>query len=450
MKMRPLAVAIAAVLPAAGALAGTVTGTLVPVSSEYLAIVGEVQAANDLTVNLDQQYAIGDEITFTFSAPPKASSSTAAFTFPATIAIVDETNTAATTSAGAVSRLAVTDTSVTYRVTDIPENIGGTITIATQPYFRATDMGTGDVTLSTLSKVGGGGTTTFDASTAVKIVDQTGTQFAYTVTGLTQTIDVESDRLAFDNGTNATTANHDIVVTQVTAATSAGNTTAPTVTVTPGTIAVTLTGDFAWLDSDATTTGIQTTNISFGLGGSSVTSATRDTIVVNLPAGGDTITIGNASSVNGAIPAQSLNSAISAAYATGGTAGTSTASVTGAYTLNGSSVTVFAVPTSTAVNNFIWLTNTGSDDGAVSIVIHDNGTDIDLGVVGISEGGAEFDVTSAMNAALEAAGRTLSGGRVHIDIITQVPAADVAISAAYRVGDDRVNLLSTLDTDLVD
>jgi hypothetical protein len=411
--------------------------------------VGEVQAANDLTVNLDQQYAVGDEITFTFSAAPKASGSTNAFTFPATIALNDETNSTAASSNGAVSRLAVTDTSVTYRVTSIPENIGGEVTIATQPFFRATDMGTGDVTLSTLSKVGGGGTTTFDASTAVKIVDQTGTQFAYTVTGLTQTIDVESDRLAFDNGTNATTANHDIVVTQVTAATSAGNTTAPTVVVTPGTMAVTLTGDFAWLDSDATTTGIQTANFSFA-GGGSVTSATADTIVLNLPASGDTITIGNASSVNGAIPAQSLNSAISAAYATGGTAGTSTASATGAYTLNGSSVTVFAVPTSAAVSNFIWLTNTGSDDGAVSIVIHDNGTDIDLGVVGTSEGGAEFDVTAAMNAALEAAGETLSGGRVHIDIITQVPAADVAISAAYRVGDDRVNLLSTLDTDLVD
>lgn len=448
MKMRPLAVAIAAVLPAAGAVAGTVTGTLVPVSSEYLAIVGEVQAANDLTVNLDQQYAVGDEITFTFSVPPKASGSTNAFTFPATIAMADETSTAATDQ-GAVSRLAVTDTSVTYRVTDIPTNIGGEITIATQPFFRATDMGTGDVTLSTLSKVGGGGTTTFDASTAVKIVDQTGTQFAYTVTGLTQTIDVESDRLAFDNGTNATTANHNIVVTQVTNATSAGNTTAPTTVVTAGTMAVTLTGDFAWLDSDATTTGIQTGNFSFA-GGGSVTSATADTIVLNLPAGGDTITIGNASSVNGAIPAQSLNSAISASYATGGTAGTSTASATGAYTLNGSSVTVFAVPTSAAASNFIWLTNTGSDDGDVSIVIHDNGTDIDLGVVGTSEGGAEFDVTAAMNAALEAAGATLSGGRVHIDIVTQVPAADVAISAAYRVGDDRVNLLSTLDTDLAD
>jgi hypothetical protein len=421
----------------------------VPVSSEYLAIVGEVQAANDLTVNLDQQYAIGDEITFTFSAPPKASGSTAAFTFPATIAINDETDGTAASSVGSVSRLAITDTSVTYRVTSIPANIGGEITIATQPFFRTTDMGTGDVTLSTLSKVGGGGTTTFDASTAVKIVDQTGSQFAYTVTGLTQTIDVESDRLAFDNGTNATSANHNIVVTQVTAATSAGNTTAPTVVVTPGTMAVTLTGDFAWLDSDATTTGIQTTNFAFG-GGGSVTSATADTIVLNLPAGGDTITIGNASSVNGAIPAQSLNSAISASYATGGTAGTSTASATGAYTLNGSSVTVFAVPTSAAASNFIWLTNTGSDDGAVSIVIHDNGTDIDLGVVGTSEGGAEFDVTAAMNAALEAAGETLSGGRVHIDIVTQVPAADVAISAAYRVGDDRVNLLSTLDTDLAD
>jgi len=397
-----------------------------------MTLFGGLQAPT-ATVALGAQYAVGDIITFTYSGSAKTNTSTTAFTFPTTLAIDNGTNTD-----GALALFDSGDTSVSYRVTTAPAGATfGEIDLPA-PFFRTADIGAADVTVSTSSSTSQG--QAFDAARLPgKLIDQTGTQFAYTVTGLSQVVDVESARRAFVAGTS-TAASHAIVVTQVTDATSAGNTVAPTNVVTPGTIALTLTGDFTWLDS-STATGIQTTNITGTVLGASATQ-----VVLQLNAGGGTVVLGNAPTT-GSIPTQSLAAALSATYSGNSTFGLSSASATGAYTLNGSSVTVYAVPTSAAVSNFIWLTNSGATDGEVSIVVNDGGDEIDLGVVGTSRGGEEFDVTAAMNAALDAAGETLSGGRVHLDIITKVPAADVAVSAAYRVADDRVNLLTSLETD---
>lgn len=434
MKLKPLALAVGVALPVAAA-ASTITVTPSTVSSEYMALFGGIQAPA-ATVALGAQYAAGDVITFTYSGSAKTGTGTAAFSFPTTLPIE---RTATSNTAGALALFDSGDTSVSYRVTTAPAGDEfGTVTIPA-PFFRTADVGAADVTVSASSATSQG--QTFDSTSLPgKLIDQTGSQFAYSVSGLSQVIDVESARRAFVDGTS-TAASHSIGITQGTAVTSAGNTVAPTNVVTASTIAVTLTGDFSWLDS-STATGIQTQNIS----GATVAGASATTIVMIIPAGGATITIGNAPTV-GAIPTQSLAAAFSGSYVGNGTSGFATGSATGAYTLNGSSVTVYAVPTSASVSNFIWLTNSGANDGEVSIVVHDNGTEIDLGVVGTSNGGEEFDVTAAMNAALEAAGKTLSGGRVHLDIVTKVPAADVAVSAAYRVGDDRVNLLTSLETD---
>jgi hypothetical protein len=311
----------------------------------------------------------------------------------------------------------------------------------------AADIGAGNVTVTPSSETSQG--VVFDsASKAGTLVQQLGSQFTYKVTGLSQTIDVESARKKFLSGT-ATTIAHVIGFSQVTNATFGTAAVAASKVATPGTIGVSLTGDFSWLDTSTTATGIQTTgSVTVGTGATlGGVSATQ--ISLTLPAGGLTTALTFSNAATAVIPTQNLTASLSGVYSNGTTlaVGVSTASATGAYTLNGSSVTVYAVPTSKAVSNFIWLTNSGKTDGDVSIIVNDNGTAIDLGVVGVSKGGREFDVTAAMNDALEAAGKTLSGGRVHLDIITKVPAADVAVSAAYRVGDDRVNLLTSLETD---
>lgn len=423
MKLKPLAVGIALAVPVS-ALAATFSVTSETVSTEYLAVQGG-HTAPTATLALGAQYAAGDVITFSFSAPPRAATSgTTGFSFPSTLAINN-------TTAGALALFDSSDTSVSYRVTSGGAGGNfGTVTLPT-PVFQSGDIGTTDVTLSASSATSQG--TSFD-STALpaKLIDVTGSQFAYSVTGLSEVVDVESARKKFLIGTNTSTTASFVVSSATTGAANIA---------TSGTIAVTVTGDFAWLDASSSATGVQAGNISGGT--TTAISATGFSVV--LPATGGTIELAN--SLANVIGTGPVTLSLSQSYTGNGTPGATTSNASGTYSLNGSTITVYAMPTSAAVSNFIWLTNSGSTSGDVSVTINDGGTAIDLGIVGTSAAGTNFDVTAAMNDAIAAQGVTLSGGRVHLDIVTNVPAAEVAVSAAYRVGDDRVNLLTSIETD---
>jgi hypothetical protein len=339
------------------------------------------------------------------------------------------------------------DNSVSYRVTRAPVSPVGDFGTVNQPaniFFNAAEIGTSDVTISTAAATAQG--TSFDAGTAKKVVDNEGNQFAYTIGGLSATIDVESARKAWiASGSTASTVAFTITV----------NTDAQTSTnlATAGSIAVSITGsDFSFVDSSSTATGIQTGGLS--LTNASLVGISSSSIALSIASNVTSASItlqnfGSTAALRSILTNQNLTGTLSGYYDDGGTeVGVNTFSQTGAFSLNGSTVTVYAVPTSPAVSNFIWLSNTGTTEGEVSIIVYDGEDTIDLGVVGTSEGGTNFDVTAALDDALATAGETLSGGRVHMDIITKVPAADVAISAAYRVGDDRVNLLTSLETNL--
>jgi ribosomal protein S9 len=453
MKLKPLAVAIG-LAPAFVAASG-VDVTATKVSNEYLALFGGAAGAA-ATVELGAQYSVDDVITFTYNTNPVASAgATTAYSWPLSLAI--NVNTVAGTAGASTGNTVTTegvlgffdsgDDSVSYRVTTKPEGgiasltgVFGTVTLPSDIEFSVASGGT-DVTVTPSSKTAGGNS--FDTyrggATDNVVLDVTGTQFKYAVTGLSNTIDVESSRKKFISGT-VTSTTFDVTIAVTT------NLGTPSLAATAGTIAISLTGsDFSWLDSNTATnaTGIQSGNITVPGGGVSAVSATA--IAMTIPATGATLKLGN--SVAAVIPEQTLSLALTQGHTGNSKAGATSSSATGVLTLNGSSVTVYAVPTSAAVSNFIWLTNTGATSGDVEIVINDGGEETDLGVVGVAAAGSELDLTSAMNAALEAQGVTLSGGRIHIDVITKVPSADIAISAAYRVGDDRVNLLTSLETD---
>lgn len=463
MKLKPLALAIGVVGAPLLASASTVTVTPLGVTTEALQMTGGAQAPA-ATLELGAQYAAGDLITLTYSSPPKAAATgTTAFSFPATIAIdmgtrfdntaAGTTRTDATATNGAAALFDSGDNFVSYRVTTAPSGgidttTGtqpdfGSITLS-RPVFQAAAFGTSDVTVTASSATSQG--VAFDAGTATTLVDQAGGQFSYTISGLSQVIDVESDRELFIDGTTTNTASAVAITFQVD---TDGGTSAPTLLATDGTIAATLTGDFSWLDV-STATGIQAIGTSARItsGTATISSVSATSMALVLPAGNTNQVLTLSNNAGDAIPTQSITASLAKTFSNGGTVtGTSSFSATGAYTLNGSTVTVYAVPTSASVSNFIWMSNTGAVDGDVTIVVNDGGTATDLGVVATSEAGSELDITAALNAALEAQGVTLSGGRVHLDIITTVPSADIAVSAAYRVGDDRVNLLTSLETD---
>jgi len=428
MKFNRLSVAIAASLPVS-ALAASLSATPSTVSTEFLAVQGGITAPA-ATLTLGAQYAAGDVITLSYSAPPRAATNgTNAFSWPSTLAISN-------TTSGALALFDSSDTSVSYRVTNggSGDNFG-TVTLPT-PVFQTAGIAGTDVTVSSSSATSQG--TPFDsASLPAKLIDVTGSQFVYSVTGLSETVDVESARKKFLISGTATNTAAFTVVGVTSGATSTAN------LATAGTMSVTVSGDFAWLDSSSSATGIQPGNVAAAGGSTTAISATGFT--VSLPSTGGVVTLTN--SLANVIATGPVTVAISGTYSGSANPGAATASASGAYALNGSTITVYAVPTSSSVSNFIWLTNSGSTSGDVSIVVNDGGTAVDLGVVGTSQANSEFDLSAAMNAAIAAQGVTLSGGRVHLDVVTNVPAADVAVSAAYRVGDDRVNLLTSIETD---
>jgi len=436
MKLKPLVIAMGAAVPLALQAATLTAPAANKVSSEFLGTNAGITPAA-ASIALGSQYAVNDIITLSYSIPARAAASTATFGFANTLAI----DVAGTTNDGVLSLFDKTDSSVSYRVTTAPGSDGtdfGTITTET-PRFLSAEIANTDVTLSTASQTSAG--VSFDAGKAVKVVDVTGSQFAYTVSGMSKTIDVESARKAFAvTGGTSTVHTITINVNDAVGSPDAGQ------AATAGTAAITLTGDFSWIDSNTATnaTGIQTTGTitgDFSPVGVSATAITLASTGALTAAATYTIALTNATKQ--VIPVQSLGLTLAQNY---GTIAQASATASGVYSLNGSSVTVYAVPTSSSVSNFIWLSNTGSTSGDVTITVYDGGETHELGVVGTSKAGAEFDVTAALNAGLEAAGVTLSGGRVHMDVVTNVPAADVAISAAYRVGDDRVNLLTSLET----
>jgi hypothetical protein len=435
-------------------------------SSEFFALDKEVELP-PIIIDLDAGLSVGDLIKVTFSTPIFAGTVTTAFNYAGSLPDLHaESNSDIAGQDGAVAfRTAAADgSSVTYRVAAVPNNGGGADEVGgllELPPGLFSQAGT-NVTVSAEVIDGLTGDVIESTTTADTALRNTGSQFRFIVSNLSETIDVDSSRTRFSVGGN-TSATHTIGFTIVDDAATLPGATTGTIThsATLGTGAITLTGDFSWLDSSTAATGIQVTNTDYDqaddTGVGALTLNTSGALVAALGAGltgtDGQITLGNASTV--AIPEQTLTLTSSLVYSVAGAPGVGTGASTGAiagtetgaYDLNGSSVTIYSIPTN--ANNFIWLTNTGStDNAAISATIEDNGESFDLGELSVTaDSNDQVDVWPAVLAAADAAGVTLSNpARVNVTLVTEAPAADIAVSGVYKVGEDRVNLLSSLDT----
>lgn len=232
---------------------------------------------------------------------------------------------------------------------------------------------------------------------------------------------------------------------------------------TTGSVAIVISGDdFSWLDTDATTVGTQlaagsiTTDVA-----TSTDSISEDskTITVNLASGDAlkaesvTVTLDNTDE-----RAIAVNTGISATaqifYGSGARKSSTTVPLTGTakFTLNGSSVDIYAVPQSTNVSNFIWMTNTGSGTAGenVTVSIYDGSSTPACVLENVAQTipGKELDLTKAIADNLASCTTyTPTGNRVRYNVTTNAPATDIRISAAYRVGTDRVNLITSSETE---
>jgi hypothetical protein len=464
MNRKPLAAAIALALGASSAGAVNIeTPGLADIptelySAEYFAGLGQV-AVQQVAVDLDAGLAPQDLITITYNSPLNPTGATTAFSWSGAALPTLASESGGVAGTVAFRSAAADGSSVTYRVVTAPTAAGGAAEsggILTLPAGQFSRTG-GNVTVSASVNSGLDGAVLEQSASADTILANTGSQFRFIVSNLSETVDVNSSRLRFDIGTGTPSATHTIGFNIVTNAASVVGATTATLDYAAalGTTAVTLAGDFAWLDSSSTTTGIQLGGVSTVNSGGASSAVTLNTsgqiaTVLAATAGTGAITLGNATTT--VIPEQALTLTSSLRYTVaGGSSGAVSGSATGAYNLNGSSVTVYSVPTN--ASNFIWLTNTGSTDGAaISASIDDAGTVTDLGELAVTaDSNDQVDVWPAVLAAAEAAGVELTNpGRVNLTLVTEAPATDVVVSGVYRVGDDRVNLISTLDTDIAD
>lgn len=278
MKLRPLALAIGGLTPIVAMASGVNVGTAVKASSEYLQLHGGAVGAA-ATVELGASYSVGDVITFTYNATPAAATgATTAYAWPTSFAIAAYSTAGGTATNGVLGKIDSGDNFVKYRVSTAPgmsagadpannSGIHGTVSLPSDIGFNIGAAGS-DVTVTPSSVTSSN--IPFDSYVGAAadnvVVDVVGTQFKYAVTGLDNTIDVNSARKKFiASNVTATT-----ITVAVAASTSFGS---PTLRATAGTIAITLTGsDFSWLDSNTATnaTGIQLGQVTLPTGGSTV------------------------------------------------------------------------------------------------------------------------------------------------------------------------------------
>jgi hypothetical protein len=109
----------------------------------------------------------------------------------------------------------------------------------------------------------------------------------------------------------------------------------------------------------------------------------------------------------------------------------------GAFTLNGASVTVYSMPiNNAAVTNYLYVTNTGALPAEVSVSATTDGTTISKNDITTVPGKSITNITEAVEMALASA----KGQRATVEVTLNAPACNIVVSAAYKVGTDRLPL----------
>lgn len=389
--------------------------------------------------------------------------------------------------------------SVTYRITDVNytgdftgscsaslnSSVGAVLSLGTPKVDGAAALAAGSVTgtykatlPNGITDIDGGSITIGFSNGATPPVLTTAmstyaNQFADTVgdtdllSGIIDVADATAARSHFYiDGTNISTSDAQITMTDASSSVSPAAITGLTFSIM---------GDFSFLaDEDAATAGIQNDSFSINIdkdGGADdsanieATTVTADKItwvvtgITELDAkiqldfdnndNGLTTAKGKIAMVEGPFTYD-----VAIAYTDGGTDGAGAGAVAGSvavtsggdagkWTLNGSTTVIKNYPLSSAVTQFVWVTNTGTQTGNVfATAIGGTGaqvmTSCDLGVT--SKPGEIQRITNELNTCLTAAG--LVAGRAEVTVTVNAIAGDISVYAGYKhVADaDRLNL----------
>jgi hypothetical protein len=167
------------------------------------------------------------------------------------------------------------------------------------------------------------------------------------------------------------------------------------------------------------------------------------------------ITLDMTSNNTAVIPVNTFSSIWTVAYTSVPGANVGAEAITtaaGAFTMNGSATSVYAVPYGPGVQQYIWLTNEGASTGSITATAFDtSGTaypttgEYDLGSIAATSHKA---ISADLLAKLKADGMddTVSQ-RLQIALTVTLPQANVNVYAAYRTGDARLALETSAGKD---
>ena len=445
-----------------------------------IATNGTYTAASADNLSVGDAFTISGNTTQIFTVLTRATATngtispapTAAIT---SVAAVTESGTIATVGLGLLSSSA---TAATYRFTDV--STGGNTTIGAMIQvpavtFDEDNLQSSSATVAFSAATGAGAAMDALATTAVMAASVPQFKTVQT-TAWNAIVDVENDRkkwsLLSQTGAAhlATQDDHTLQITDAGQAVAGANlridgsgvmTSGSAVTSVPATITsavVTVTGDFTWLDDDATTalTQISGTN-ELDVSGSGCTTAALVSTAGAAVQYADTLA--NAcvlqlkSTGLAVIPVQDFgNSSILYTYTAAGDGAVKTSTVAGPavgkHTLNGASVTAYAVPMGSAVARYLWVNNKGTASAAVSYTATMNGTSYGPYSVATVAGKSSVSVGGLIDADISARGIYVApSSRAAIELSAPVKANDITVSAAYKhIGDsDRLGL-ETSDT----
>jgi len=416
------------------AYAGTVAVTKQVHSTEGLAGVIATQTSASIGYTVAAAYAVGDKVTFTFTA-----GSVVAASFPSqlNVAAVNSAVPASAISGMSLGLLNSDDDTVTYRVTSLSQptdgaattytdrtTIGALITLGTVGYSASAVAGTVTVTVSAQTSAGD---VLDSAGTLTATIAEAKTQFGTAAVSplFDAEINVSSMRTAF---TGVTSDDAGITITNPT-------TTGWLNLATVNTTAVNLFGEAGKMD------GLLATN--FGTAGTNVFTEASAQLAVTYAGQmtNDTITFtpptGTAAVI---LESQTFNADVvynySSAAATAGTATLATGAAAGEWTLNGASVNIPYMPYSANASQILYVTNDGTQDGDIIVTAFDDaGTAYDAFIVGTATAGSITKITGDVKAGLEAQGFT--GGKVSITVTVNAPDADITVYASYNVSGNR-------------
>jgi len=382
-------------------------------------------SSSALTATFNANYAVGDTISIALSHPVDA---TQVF---ATTAIATGTNNCTnngdTMSVTYAGYAAATNT-VTYTVNQATaRTLGCPIAFPAIKFDGAVAAAADTITASFTTSKGFG---TLEATaTPYKVIDVAATQYTVTIgTPLNGIIDVSKQRYEFTAGTN------DVV----TATLANSGTSAATFSQLQATSTMTVTGDFSWAKVTSaagvvTYPGVGLTGVGTGL---TVTDTSATWVAPTASAYVLTLTP-QAKALGVVLPKTGFALSTAVAYkkiaADTTVLSSAVASTAGAWTLNGASITAYGMPNSASTENFLWVANTGTEEGAISVDVTCDGVTTTGIVAGTATAKTNVRISSIVQNAVDAAGTCAATSRYDASVTVNAPVANIALSAGYKV-----------------